>query len=165
MHVCVSLFVYMCVQLHRGSQIGPQKTPSDVSGQCSPMACVCVWPHASCVWAIGALVLYGTMVIRTTGETPDRQGVHVCVCMWMCLWHPPFIWPCTVGPVMSLTPSLNRHRNTHTHSYYPQVRMTRKDGLFVCLWWTYTWPYLNVISALLVSHCSLAFCFYYSFTS
>lgn len=87
MHVCVSLFVYTCVQLHRGSHIGPQKTPSDVSGQYSPMvcACVCVWPHVLCVWATGAMVLYCTMVIRTTGRRPDRQGVHLCVSMCVCL--------------------------------------------------------------------------------
>lgn len=104
-YVFVCVFVCVCVQLHKGSQIGPQKTPSDVSRQYSPVACVCVCvdPHCLCVcvWATGASVLYGTMVIRTTGGRPDRKGVFVCVC----LWRPPLIWPFTMGAVMSFRPS------------------------------------------------------------
>lgn len=57
MFICVCVCV--CVQLHKGSQIGPQKTPSDVSGQYSPVVCVCVCvaPHCVCVgdWGIGSV--------------------------------------------------------------------------------------------------------------
>lgn len=77
--LCVCMFVCMCVQLLRRSQIGPQKTPSDVSGQYGPLVRLCVW-------ASGASVLCGTMVIRTTGGRPDRQGAHVCACVCLCVF-------------------------------------------------------------------------------
>lgn len=98
--MCVCIMC-ICVQLHKGSQIGPQKTPSDLSGLCTPMVSVCMWTHIVfvCVYmcvpmcvvvlgGTGALVLYGITVIRTTGGRPDRRGC-VSVCLYVCVFMTP----------------------------------------------------------------------------
>lgn len=47
----------MCVPLHRGVQIGPAKTPSDVSRQDGPAACTCVLRGGD--WVVGPVCYTG----------------------------------------------------------------------------------------------------------